>query len=117
MEWKQIKGYEELYEVSDAGLVRSVNKKRWEGKILTLNAYGPKRNYHQIELWKAGKRKKYKLHQLVAKHFIPNPNNYSLVMHLDNNPTNNLFTNLQWGTHSHNMQQCVSEGRNRNQYN
>jgi len=114
-QWKEIEGYEGLYEVSNTGLVKCI-KKKWNGKILTPNTYGPKRNYHQIELWKYGSRKRYKLHHLVAKHYIGNPNNYKIVLHLDNNPQNNLSTNLKWGTQKDNMEQMSSEGRAKNQY-
>lgn len=53
----------------------------------------------------------YKAHRLVAMAYIPNPNNYPIVMHLDNNPLNNHIDNLQWGTHSMNNLQCSREGR------
>lgn len=53
----------------------------------------------------------YKAHRLVAMAYIPNPNNYPIVMHLDNNPLNNHVENLQWGTHSMNNLQCSREGR------
>ena len=115
MEWKEIIGYEGLYEVSNTGLVKCV-KKKWNGKILTPNTYGAKRNYHQIELWNDGNRKRFKLHRLVAKHFIPNPNNLPNVCHKDNNPLNNSVDNLYWGTQKDNITQMVSDNRCRNQY-
>lgn len=54
-----------------------------------------------------------KVHRLVALTFIPNPNNYPIVCHKDNNPCNNRAENLYWGTQSHNMQQMVRDGRQR----
>lgn len=54
-----------------------------------------------------------KVHRLVALTFIPNPNNYPIVCHKDNNPSNNHVNNLYWGTQSQNMQQMVREGRQR----
>ena len=54
-----------------------------------------------------------KVHRLIALAFIPNPNNYPIVCHKDNNPTNNKPENLYWGTQSHNMQQMVRDGRQR----
>ena len=53
------------------------------------------------------------VHRLIALAFIPNPNNYPIVCHKDNNPTNNKPENLYWGTQSHNMQQMVRDGRQR----
>lgn len=53
------------------------------------------------------------IHRLVATHFVqnPNPKEYNLVMHLDNNPLNNHYTNLKWGTQSMNIQQAYDENR------
>ena len=53
----------------------------------------------------------YKAHRLVALAYIPNPNNYPIVMHKDNNPLNNHVDNLMWGTYSMNNLQCSREGR------
>lgn len=52
-----------------------------------------------------------KLHRAVALAFIPNPNNYPLVMHLDSNPKNNKVNNLKWGTASQNLSQAAREGK------
>lgn len=51
-----------------------------------------------------------RLHRLVAKAFIPNPHNYDIVMHLDNDKTNYNVSNLRWGTASENTQQAVDDG-------
>jgi hypothetical protein len=65
------------------------------------------RNYLQYMI----QGKWYKAHRLVAMVYIPNPNNYPIVMHKDNNPLNNYKDNLMWGTHSMNNLQCSKEGR------
>jgi hypothetical protein len=114
--WKDIIGYEGYYQVSNYGRVKSVTTKLKRERILKANYCGPKRNYIQLDLCKNSIRKKHKLHRLVAEHFLSNPNNYPLVMHLDNNPSNNSVSNLQWGTHKENLHQMTSEGRRRNQY-
>lgn len=57
-----------------------------------------------------GKRQ-FGIHQLVAMVYIPNPNNYPLVMHLDDNPTNNKVENLKWGTYIMNTRDAISKGR------
>lgn len=54
-----------------------------------------------------------KVHRLIALTFIPNPHNYPIVCHRDNNPENNHVDNLYWGTQSMNMQQIVMDGRQR----
>lgn len=61
-------------------------------------------------------RKKYFVHRLVAIAFIPNPNSYKVVMHLDNNKANNHVSNLKWGTYSENTKQAYLEGRLKNTY-
>lgn len=100
--WRPIKGYEGLYEVSNLGRVRSLD--RWcshrrgkqlkKGKILL----GGKDydGYRLVLLYKEGKRKTFKVHRLVAEAFIPNPNNLPQVNHKDENKLNNSVDNLEW---------------------
>lgn len=56
-----------------------------------------------------GKRRRFRVHRLVAETFIGNPNNYPIVLHLDNNKQNNHYTNLKWGTVSENTQQAYDD--------
>lgn len=56
-----------------------------------------------------GKRRHFRIHRLVAETFIENPNNYPIVLHLDNNKQNNHYTNLKWGTVSENTQQAYDD--------
>jgi hypothetical protein len=126
--WKDIVGYEGLYQVSNMGRVKSLarykrngTKKNGEPMMYLLNEeikvlQIDKAGYQNVYLWKDNKMKFVKVHRLVAQAFIPNPNNYPLVMHMDNNPTNNLPSNLQWGTQKHNMQHASQCGRIRNQF-
>lgn len=58
-------------------------------------------------------RKKFFLHRLVASSFLPNPENYPIVMHLDNNPLNCDVQNLKWGTYSENNAQAIRDGLNK----
>ena len=88
--WADIIGYEGLYQVSTWGRVYSLPKKGrggHNGKYLSPGSdnYG----YLLLALLKNKKRKTLRVHCLVAQAFIPNPNNYPHVMHLDDNPTNN----------------------------
>lgn len=57
-----------------------------------------------------GKRRHFRIHRLVAEIYIGNPNNYPIVLHLDNNKSNNHYTNLKWGTIQENTQQAYNDG-------
>lgn len=61
-------------------------------------------------------RRKYLVHRLVAITFISNPHSYEVVMHMDNNKTNNHISNLKWRTHSENTKQAYIEGRLKNTF-
>ena len=90
--WRDIKGYEGLYQVSNLGRVRSLKF----DKERVLSAGNCKRGYLLVVLCKDGKPKPYKVHRLVAQAFIPNPDNLPQVNHKDENPTNNVVSNLEW---------------------
>ena len=62
---------------------------------------------------KTNKRVDKYIHRLVAEYFIPNPNGYNVVNHLDCDRTNNHYTNLEWCTHKHNNEYALSLGRNK----
>lgn len=57
-----------------------------------------------------GKRRHFRVHRLVAEIFIGNPNNFPIVLHLDNNKQNNHYANLKWGTIQENTQQAYDDG-------
>lgn len=97
--WKDIKGYENLYQVSNDGLVRTSHKGLWE----ILSAGRTKHGYYNVLLHKGGKRKNERVHRLVASAFIPNPNNYPYINHKDENPSNNHVDNLEWCTAEYNI--------------
>lgn len=97
--WKKVVGYEDLYEVSNIGRVRSLRR----NKILSTPNRIAGRGYPFLYLYRNGKRDSQMVHRLVAKAFIPNPNNYDEVNHKDEDATNNVVTNLEWCTHSYNM--------------
>lgn len=101
--WKPIKGYEGVYEVSNFGRVRSLDRlvtntkgvsQRYKGRI--LKPQKDKDGYLYVELNKCGDSKKFRIHQIVAKCFIPNPNNFPQINHKDENPLNNHVSNIEW---------------------
>lgn len=100
--FKEIEGYEGLYQVSNYGRVKSLNYNR-TGKEKILKSYSNTDGYLSVDLRKEGKRKSCKVHRLVAQAFIENPNNYEEVNHIDEDKTNNYITNLEWCTHFYNM--------------
>ena len=118
--WKDIEGYVGLYQISNLGRVKSLEKtKKWGVANLTLPEKILKpltEKYCRVRLAKNKKSSFILIHRLVAMHFIPNPNNYPIVMHIDDNPKNNRVDNLRWGTKFMNSQDMKLKGRARNQY-
>lgn len=117
-EWRDIQGYEGLYQVSNLGRVRSVNKKgsdgrKIKGKILKGGSFS--NDYLFVCLRKKSSNKNHLIHRLVASHFLTNPNNYNVVNHIDGIKTNNIFTNLEWCTQSENLKHGVETGLIENQ--
>lgn len=107
--WKDIKDYEGLYQVSNWGRVKSLKRlvKKWNGSRTVsekiLQPLIQSNGYYYVGLVKNNKRINYKIHRLVAEHFIPNPNNYKEVNHKDENKTNNVVTNLEWCDRKYNQ--------------
>ena len=97
--WKDIKDYEGRYQVSNLGNVKSLKT----NKLLYCSKSGRTRKYLRVGLHKNKTRKMFSVHELVAKTFIPNPNNYPCINHKDENPSNNCVTNLCWCTYKENI--------------
>ena len=109
--WKDIKDYEELYQVSNFGRILSLNYRR-TGKIRILKGLKDKDGYLNVCLCKNGKTKRAKIHRLVAQTFLPNPLNLPQVNHKDEDKTNNFVGtpendykdgNLEWKSHRDNL--------------
>lgn len=96
--WKDIKGYEGLYQISNKGNVRSIKFNRILNMKLSLNNKG----YYIVKFRKKGVQTLYSVHRLVAEAFILNPNNYPCINHKDENPKNNNVDNLEWCTYKYN---------------
>ena len=99
--WKDIEGYEGLYQVSDSGRVKSLNYKS-TGKKVCLKQQKNNKGYLLVSLYKDGERKFYLVHRLVAQAFVPNLEGYQVVNHKDENPLNNCANNLEWCTQKYN---------------
>lgn len=99
--WREIPGYEGLYQVSNTGRVRSLNYNGTR-KTKVLKQITDKLGYKRVNLFKNNKKKNYLVHRLVALAFIPNPNNYPIINHKDENPSNNYYKNLEWCTYEYN---------------
>ncbi|MFT8759634.1 MAG: NUMOD4 domain-containing protein [Oenococcus oeni] len=93
--WKDIKNYEELYQVSNRGQIRSYKNGL---RKIQLRRDG----YVQLLLYKKGISKMFKVHRLVAQAFISNPDNLPEINHKDEDKTNNCVDNLEWCDRSYN---------------
>lgn len=93
--WKPVDGFEDLYEVSNLGRVKSLNY-HLTGKERIIKPFKNKKGYLRVNLFRNGKQKKFLVHRLVATAFIPNPNNLPQVNHRDEVKTNNFVENLEF---------------------
>lgn len=105
-EWRDIKGYENEYRVSNMGRVMSLLGK----KPRILKPSKNKRGYLKVQLHCNNDKR---VHRLVAEAFIDNPNNYREVNHKDENPCNNRVDNLEWCTHKYNLNYGTCQQRAR----
>ena len=113
--WRDIKGYEGLYQVSNLGRVKSLSRfhNNNSGGYLSkerILKQSIKRGYLTVGLCNSGKVKTYSVHRLVAIAFIDNPNNKKAVNHIDGNKTNNNVDNLEWCTYSENQKHAYKTG-------
>ena len=122
--WKDIKGYENLYQISNFGRIASLDriltkKDRW-GNVINYKLKGKEikssfnnKGYVIMHLHKDSKSKTFLIHRLVAETFISNPNNLLEVNHKDENKQNNKADNLEWCTRKENNNYGIQskEGR------
>ena len=106
--WRDIKGFEGKYMVSNLGRVKSLNYNN-TGKEKILEGYDCGEGYLYVNLFKEGKRKQYRINRLVAMAFIPNPNNLPEVNHKDKIRTNNNIENLEWCTKQYNVEYSLAK--------
>lgn len=99
-QWRDVAGYEGMYQVSDLGRVRSLKF----GKVRVLRARKHTDGYLQVALCKGGKQKNYMIHRLVAQAFITNSDtSKTLINHIDECKQNNRVDNLEYCTAQYNV--------------
>lgn len=112
---KDIEGYEGKYAITSQGRVYSYLSKKWlqptaNKRKRADGTINDKATRYYVNLGR-GAENRYYIHQLVAKAFLPNPNNYTEIDHIDTNPSNNFVENLQWVSHEQNMQNEITATR------
>ena len=116
--WKDVIGFEGLYQVSSLGRLKSLNRKVWNpgmncyrtqySRILSLVT--DKRGYLRVTLSKNGRVRQYLVHRIVAAAFLPNPNNLPQINHKDCNKLNNCVDNLEWSDNKYNYEYSIKNG-------
>lgn len=105
--WRDIKGYEGLYQVSNLGRVKRLKSKYMKSERILKEGITTG-GYRLVVLCKNNKSKTFRLHRLVAEAFIPNPENKPQVNHIDENKANNNVNNLEWMTAKENINHGTS---------
>jgi len=119
--WKDVLGYEGLYQVSNLGNVKRLANKIWIEKHKGYYRTYPEEilkpilspsGYYHVNLYKNKKLKTFRINRLVLTTFNRIPKDNEVSMHLDNNKTNNVLENLKWGTVRDNVLQMYADKRN-----
>ena len=128
--WKDVVGYEGLYEVSNLGRVKRLSKtvhmkcvdkregRRSQGEYTQSRVFPDKilkgtlsdKGYLTVGLTKDGKQKNFRIHRLVAIAFIPNPHNKQEVNHKNGIKDDNRVDNLEWSTGDENIKHAIENG-------
>lgn len=115
--WKDVKGFESVYKISDSGEIWSkdrlctdtMGRKRFR-KGQKMNPDIAPNGYYRVTLACGGKRKQKYLHRLIAEHFIPNPRNLPQINHKDGNKLNCSLDNLEWVSVKENIIHAYKHG-------
>ena len=123
IEWKDVVGYEGIYEVSNTGEVRTKEGKithterhgnrYWKQRILKQKT--DKGGYKRVSLWVDGKECTWLVHRIVANSFIPKENGKIIINHKDGNPSNNFVDNIEWCNYYENNKHAIESGLNKHE--
>lgn len=114
--WKEIRGFEGLYQINEYGEVKSLSRYiQNHSKLVLIPERVLKpckvgRGYLTVCLRDGNKTYRKYIHQMVAEHFIKNPNNLPVPNHKDGDKLNNYYENLEWNTYSENNQHAYDVG-------
>lgn len=122
--WKDVSGYEGLYQVSNKGQIKSIcsHVRLQNGELMLKKPHilkpQSRNGYKCVNLFKDGKSRTLNIHRLVAEAFVPNPQNYPVVNHKDEDKANNIVGNLEWCSHAYNLnyksaqrRRAISQGK------
>ena len=114
--WRDIKGYEGIYQVSDLGRVKSLEREimRSNGRVTyqkeCILKFKIDKDYYRVGLRKEGKKSFFRINRLVAEAFIPNPENKRTVDHKNEDKLDNRLENLRWATHKEQIEYAMATG-------
>ena len=117
--WKDIKGFEGLYQISNFGRVKSLKRKRFNYRLqktieihkeIILKPFEDKKGYLCVKLQNNKNKTMFKVHRLVAKTFIPNPDDLPQINHINGIKNNNNMHNLEWCNCSYNVKEAFRLG-------
>ena len=115
-EWKDVNGYEGMYQISNKGNVRSLDRISYHKRGVSRYKGKPKKKrmstfgYWMVSFSKENKSKNFYVHKLMGIAFIPNPKNKKFINHKNGIKTDNQLENLEWVTHSENMNHELDTG-------
>lgn len=117
--WKDIDGFEGIYQVSNLGNIKTLQRNIYRKKTGKLHYIQPEKllnpsllpiGYYYISMHNKGLQKVKSIHSLVANAFIPNPENKRTINHKDGNKLNNRVDNLEWNTDKENLNHALDTG-------
>lgn len=108
--WKDIAGYEGLYQVSNMGRVKSLQSTKMHDRVKILSPVCADGRYLRVSLYKDKKSKYFQVHRLVASAFLENPKDKTQVNHINGDKTNNCVDNLEWALHQKTINTHIKSG-------